>query len=98
MFPSEKMKRSLKYKMHIWAIVPAFFAVLAILGKAVNTNEQNLHYKRWNKSLHSQGPGPWVLQTHGKIWPKPQLQTNETEVFFMLTSTNFSFKVFTFVL
>ena len=38
-------------------------------------------------------PGPAVKQTHGKIWPKPQMQTEESEVFFTLNPNNFSFKV-----
>ena len=46
-----------------------------------------------NNPVHLKWPGPIVYQTNGKIWPKPQLQTKNGEIFFTLNATDFSFKV-----
>ena len=81
-----KMKSKINYKSSFLRLLVAFSQTFLA---SVKSNEQ-LHFR---KALYVNKPGPNVQQTHGKIWPKPQLQTEESEIFFTLNPNNFSFKV-----
>ena len=78
-------------KRWVWK-VPAIIAIVVLFSVESKCNLQ-YPYNKWNKQSNLKAPGPWVLQSRGKIWPKPQLQTEESEIFFTLDSSNFSFKV-----
>ena len=79
-------------KRWFYRFVPTILTVFSLLSKEIQCNVQ-FPYQKWNKQANLQAPGPWILPSHGKIWPKPQLQTDESEIFFTLNSTSFSFKV-----
>ena len=85
------MKPPLSLRKWCWKVL-ALIAIVASFSSEIKCNIQR-PYKKWHKQQNLQAPGPWVLQSHGKIWPKPQLQTDDSEIFFTLNSSNFSFKV-----
>ena len=85
------MNTPLSLRKWCWNVL-ALIAIVASFSREIKCNIQR-PYKKWHKQQNLQAPGPWVLQSHGKIWPKPQLQTDDSEIFFTLNSTNFSFKV-----
>ena len=86
------MKRTVGYKSGIYTKIAGVILVLAILSKVVKSNNQ-LNNGNGIHSFSFKRPGPVVYQTHGKIWPKPQLQTKGSQIFFTLNPKNFSFKV-----
>jgi hypothetical protein len=86
------MKRTLGYKRGVYTIIPEIIVVFAILLEVVKSNDQ-LHNSKEEHSFSFKRPGPVVFQTHGKIWPKPQLQTKGSQIFFTLNPANFSYKV-----
>ena len=88
------MKRTLGYQRGIYTLIAQIILVFAILSKVVKSNNQ-LNNGKGAHSFSLKRPGPVVYQTHGKIWPKPQLQTKGSQIFFTLNPTNFSFKVCT---
>ena len=62
--------------------------VLQVFEPKVKGNDQLS-----NNPVHLKRPGPIVYQTNENIWPKPQLQTKNSEIFFTLNASDFSFKV-----
>ena len=80
------MERKVNYKTSFLRLLVAFSQIFLA---NVKSNEQ----LQFRKAFYVNKPGPHVQQTHGKIWPKPQLQKEESEIFFTLNPNNFSFKV-----
>ena len=78
-----------------------FLTILALQMLLISANsnqfnsiKSNQIYFNDRRGPHNlRRPGPAVTQSHGKIWPKPQLQNDESEVFFIISPANFSFKV-----
>lgn len=66
--------------------------LLILLLLVVWTVEGTKKYSN-RKNFKKTDPGPWVEQTNGEIWPKPQVQAQQDGTFFTLDVENFSFEL-----
>ena len=90
---AEKSRMYQKYTC-LLAILALQILLISASSNQFNSVKSNQIYFNGRKGTHNLlRPGPAVTQSHGKIWPKPQLQNDESEVFFIISPANFSFKV-----